>query len=579
ANQWEFTAPESSEHGPFRSYLEEIELKLGEYGSALVFINAMSNDASARTNFGITRLDLVTDIVGVGMPVEIEAEIIHSGVGRETETVYLEYQIDSTGIRRFDKPINVAAGESVSVKQVIGRFAQAGAHRVMVRIARPNQDAFPDDNQAFLALNALSEVPVLLIDGEPASSDVRTGEIEVLSFAMEVSTSEDEQGNTLLRLTPNKVTAIQASGINAAVLKKAKVIVLANVATLTPSAIQLIEDRVSTGGASLWITLGDQVDKDAYNTRLWKKGSGLLPMQLGDPRSYRDGQGDDKVLELLRMVVKDTSETAPVDFSRPDIAALHAEVPGLARWFSGKLPQEFPEIVQAKGLPAKVHLAVGNQSSDPLLVTRPFGRGMVALWTSSIDEEWNEYWSLGDLPLLKISLEMVAYLSGIDSRGRSLMVGDRVVQDVPLLPSGYSMVAPKEGVSALPQTEIDKSTVRVIFGETYFPGVYILRPTDSEASSGDSTHYYSVAMPSLESDVRPLGGEENSAKGIADAFRKLLADYESIRFEEKELSSAEIAGSQGDREMDRWLLFIGLAMLCLLAEIGLATMIGRRKEA
>ena len=122
-------------------------------------------------------------------------------------------------------------------------------------------------------------IKVLLVNGEPSTT-----------------TADDEVALLRTALRPDgevysgfQVTVADPSELDGVNLEEVHLLMLANVYRLSDEAVGRMEDYVRQGGG-LVVFLGDQVDAELYNQRLWKNGAGLLPCQLARVLSIPRGQ-------------------------------------------------------------------------------------------------------------------------------------------------------------------------------------------------------------------------------------------------------------------------------------------------
>lgn len=269
-------------------------------------------------------------------------------------------------------------------------------------------DALAGDNVVELPVEERAAVRVLLVDGEP---DALPMSDEVFYLSQALSSSRVGAGGKS-RLV---VQSLAADRVDAAALVDVDVVILCNVARLEPAAAAALTTHVEAG-AGLFITMGDQVDVDAYNRDL----SRLLPANLRGVKGQAllDDANVADVLGLARLLTE-----------HPVLSALAGDdknaLTGLTRVRTTTTMLVEPDASGARQILARF------TNDAPALIERAVGEngaGRVLLLTTSIDREWTDLpIRPGFLPLME---QVVLYLGRAldDGRPRTVRVGDdRVV--------------------------------------------------------------------------------------------------------------------------------------------------------
>jgi len=309
-------------------------------------------------------------------------------------------------------------------------------------------DAFAADNEVVLPREPTSAVRVLVVDGE---ADALPFADEVFYLTQALTASRAAAGGGRLA-----VTVTVPEKLDAAALVDVDVIVLANVARLAPAAAAAVTSHVEAG-AGLLLTMGDQVDVDAWNRDLAR----VLPAVL------RGAKG--------QALLDDASIAEVLGFTR-----FKAEHPAL-RAFAGAGGEALPGLARVRTTttmlvepdsqaPREVLMRFTNDA--PALLERdvgPEGRGRVLLLATSIDREWTDLpIRPGYLPLVE---QLVLYLGRAldDARPRTVRVGEtRAVQVPPR--TRVVVVVPPIGRERRVDVEGDAGVVRV--GDIDRPGLH-----------------------------------------------------------------------------------------------------------
>ena len=263
-------------------------------------------------------------------------------------------------------------------------------------------DALSLDNVVVLPNEKRASVSVLIVDGEP---DALPFSDEVYYLTQALSSSRAAAGQSRLA-----VTVLPPEKVDAASLARIDVLVLANVARLNKPAAAAVVSHVEAGGGLL-LTMGDQVDVDAWNRDL----AAVLPAVLRGVK--RQTLLDDaSVSDVLGLTRFKTDHPILRAFAGSGADAL----PGLTRvrTTASMLVEPDPraprEILArfTNDAPALMERAVGKS-----------GQGRVLLLTTSIDREWTDLpIRPGFLPLVE---QIVLYLGRAldDQQSRTVRVG------------------------------------------------------------------------------------------------------------------------------------------------------------
>ncbi|MCH8879071.1 MAG: BatA domain-containing protein [Planctomycetes bacterium] len=417
-----------------------------------------------------------------------------------------------------------------------------------VRVEIPT-DSLGLDDQCTTAWRVQSAIKVLLVNGEPSTRTI-DDEVAVLRTALH---PEGEVFSGVQVAIADESELDSAAGI--ANLDDVHLLILANVYRLSEETVNRIEAFVA-GGGGLAIFLGDQVDAQLYNERLFKNGAGLLPCQLGQ-------------------VITVTDATSPPgltgDWTHPMLRVFSGEqnpfLSSLAFWQyfecvppstdAGDDEQSNVRVVarfsDARQLPAIVESAGGES-----------GRGKVLLMTSSADSEWNNW--PGRPSYLVAMLEMCQYAARPEQTRAHLTAGGSL--RVSLDPARYQSEAvlrtpnyPSEPEIALRgEPQADGRAIELHWPTVDQVGVYELLLT--RANGAQERRLLSAHLDSRESNLASCTEAElrRSAPQI---------DFEFV-------SDVAVLAAKSDEALrEFWpALLIGVVMLLML-EQSLACWFGR----
>ena len=253
-------------------------------------------------------------------------------------------------------------------------FNLPGKHVVHARII---SDTVASDNARFKVVEVFDSAKVLLVDGPERK------QTQFLETSLEP--------NGLTGIQPVQQTAEFLRDAETNALREFDVIVLADIGQLAETAVKNLESYVA-GGGGLAIFVGPNTNRDFYNQRLFSNGSGLLPFPLAD--AFEIGERlDDQVPNIgigAHPIVKPFSglKNSPL---------------GLVQLFKVLRP---PREWSASDDPSvEIVATVRGDERTPLLATRQYAAGRVALIATTAAPVWNNWSRNESYPLFMLMLE------------------------------------------------------------------------------------------------------------------------------------------------------------------------------
>ena len=345
---------------------------------------------------------------------------------------------------------------------------------------------------------------------------------------------------------------------------------LANVAEVPADGMEALEHYVDQGG-SLFVTLGDRVDVEAYNGWVGRHRlhGGLMPAYLSNLVSTPGGElaispagelGSSLEAELV------TSGEEPEDAGF--VASADERHPALAGFGAGELGSfssvRFRSRYDCR--PTDAQVLMRASSGQGVLLERRFGQGRVILFTSTIDRDWTNF------PLQPTYVpwlyRMVSYLvQGQGGRGNFSRTG-QVVD----LPSSTTRLQPLEvekpdGSMGYGAPAAAGGGAGAAFSETELAGVYEVR-VSSAGASGDPLFLFAANTPPEEAERWYLGREDlESAAGETPVV--YVSNPESVRE----------AGSLARHGYGLWDVLLAAALAVALFEPWLANRLSRRRAS
>ena len=361
------------------------------------------------------------------------------------------------------------------------------------------EDALSVDNKRYFTLQSLQSIKVHAVSDKPRTQNRHQnfhGQITETFFMKRAIAAGSDA-------VPIDFTE-SGSVPDTATLNRTDVLVLANVERLSSDEARRVETYVA-GGGGLIVTVGDNIDMDAYVQHLGGE-IGLMPCNFVRPVG---DAFDRQQFRILATVKYEHPIFAP--FKEPN----HGDF-GKARFY--RLFQAVPT--------ENATIIASYDDGSPALFEKPYGNlGRVLCFTSTIDREWN------DLPIRAVYLpflhESIKYLAlkNVETLP-DYRIGDNVELQISKT-ENENIARNREVVIFNPnnvETRLQGSenvamiaengpTGSVFYTDTSIPGIYSVHRSDTEV-----TDYFVVNVDTTESDLAARDVEELASmlKGAAD---------------------------------------------------------------
>ena len=496
-------------------------------------------DVGARDqeNVAVIEVRCADRVAIAGVPMNVVVDV--KNFGRD-ESSPAELTVEVDGKNRSAMPVPaIAAGETARLA-FVETFHLAGWHGV--RAALPNDRYAVDDARSF-AVEVRAASKVLVFDGAIGEAPE---DAETFYLAAALEGGDGATFGIDVRVHPDHELAT----VPVEELARADLLLLANVARVTPEVVARLEDFARQGGGiAFW--LGDQIDVANYSQLLWKNGQGLLPLQ---PVGVAGDLDQPKGVHLV------DGEQPLFAHARDALRTMFAQLVLVGRWITLR---EDPNAA------VDIALRVGDADGEPLLVGKPFGDGgRVHVIATSSDAGWTDWprW-----PAFLITLERLhATTARPQDFGRTNLRPDGTLivdvdpsrhrPDVEVRSRGGDAEA---RTFAAPPSGADVVAVKVPMAELAGTGLFaVVRKTHA---GGEDTLLCARNPLPEEGELEPLG-----SAALVGSLPEELRERVTVREGQEQATTRDAGGGS----LWRWL---GLVMLfAMLLESVLAWRFGRR---
>ncbi len=341
-NGWRFENPAAWDglESAWKSMPSKPKLLLRDFGAPASF-----------RNLSISGLELSRSLVGTDREVVLRVTVENTGTEAFTSSPVV---IEIEGKKAGEIPVGLLVAGQKETVELHHRFTRPGPRIVEARI--DTKDDLPSDNRLERVVMVRGNLPVLLVDGNPAGSFFeRAAGYSALALAPSTALIGGNAAEGKFLMDPRVVTA---TALEEKDLDGAAVVILADVPRLPERLANKLADRIAQGTGMLVIT-GPRAEAAFYNS--WEGMDGpLLPLPLGEESTDVAGVSPATatfVHESLKLFLKD----ADLESTR------------INRW--RKTGKPVPGGVQAAAL----------SNGDAFLATRNYGSGRCILATCAFD--------------------------------------------------------------------------------------------------------------------------------------------------------------------------------------------------
>lgn len=489
---------------------EDVARSLGALSGPQSQLHLVRCVQEGQPNLALTRLVPRRGIRAAGVPLLMEATVQNFGGARATNvTVSLqEGGVSRPALTLEEIPPGGSATQAFPVF-----FPAAGEQTIRASLAA---DALNADNQRFAVLNLPSQVPVLLVDGNPAGLG---GQFLLLPL---------NPGGTVK--TGLSVTVVEPSDLATAELGKYELLLLNDVGRLNDRAIERVEEFVRAGGGIAFFLGENCAGQTAfYSDQLYQEGEGVFPAPLASD---------------LQLIVDRLDKAPDLEISEHPLLSIFS---GERNSFLAAVTVDRFFATPRDWTPAEgssVRVVAKLRNGLPLILEQQFGEGRVVAVLTSAAPDWNN-WARNP-SFVVFALELASWLAPSAAAPAELTVGRPIV--VNLDPQA---VEPQVRVQLPGEPEAEPPAALDALPATDRAGVYRVELTRLDGSKQSEQQAFNVDV--RESDLAVADGEQIAAllSGVPYQFRS-AADFQP--------QSQNLGGSS----VTQWILL--LLLLILLGE-------------
>lgn len=502
-------------------------------------------------NLAVTDLRNASGLSPVGQPIRFEARV--SNFGREeARDIRVSLGVDNEPPSDEFTIDRLPPGGSRNVS-LFTKLRVEGFHSITARIP---EDRLPSDDKRTLAVRAIKEVRVLLVDGDPGA-EPRDSETFFLRHAL-IPVPSSEAPNYFV-----KAVRITTPEFSAARLDDFDAVMLANVADFSDAVAKNLEQYVRRGGG-LMIFSGGKINPTFYNEQLAKKYQ-LLPATFGPARGNAEQDADFFTLqdrELENSIVSIWNDPNAGTLSSVRFYRAHDLIPVAYTPPVQPKPGEQPKdaVIDEAGAPQVV---VKFSHGTPAIIERTWGLGRVVMFASTADTAWNDFPVRPSfVPLIHRTLGAMVQRQ---DEGLNVRVGQKFMRRVgsELLDKEARVFKPRATDALLDQRRIEmvNGWPMIQYDQTDLGGIY-----DVAVGEERGAVRFAAQPDPAESSLDELSAEQ----------KKLLATAAHVvEWTPNASLKDQVQHSRSGAEF--WLPIVLIAMLIAMAETFLGQWFSRSK--
>jgi hypothetical protein len=573
-------------------------------------------------NLATVGLEADVNVIAAKSQVIFKAQVANYS-GKDRQRLPVTFRVD--GQRISSQYVDVKYGGNPQEVMFYHQFEAARPHYVSVEI---EGDRLALDDVRHMAVPVVSSLRVLLVDGEE-KADPFESECGLLNRALSIPITPRMASMGMTSPSIIETRAITDADLEEA-LFQGDMVVLANVPVIPRKKIPALRKFVREGGALL-IFVGDNVDPQLYNEKLFTEKEPLLPCRLvrpeglaGNPdatkwfsfevtdkvgsiipcfakpesRIYMAGpkrQTPDIGVKIFRRYLVKVDETDQKGEKGEEKATSREEQEGGAGAEAGsaekrpekpKQPEKETdageeEEEKADGEAGKgkapqrgrVSIPLRYEDGEPAILLRDFGMGQVCLVTTTADSDWTT-WPSSRIAFLPAMHELVYHLVRNQLKEHNLPVGGTFSVRWPVehLLKEVTVVPPKgreeDKAVVKPESSKDDVTTLTYHGRSPEEGVRWAGPYHLHLA-GEEDLPRSIFVANVPAD------EANLARISPELIRKYMKKPAFVVINDRKKIAEAIRSKASGREFWRNLCWAVLTLA--LAEAFLAWFFGRNR--
>lgn len=360
------------------------------------------------------------------------------------------------------------------------------------------------DNKRFFLMGGSSAINALIVDGDPGVNKYKSE-----SFYLEKSLAPETGHSSNIKPRIMNTTEFEATELSSFDL-----VILCNVKVLANIKIKELEEFVTNGG-SLFITLGDNVEADYYNTAfntllpyslrsINVTGSGTILKNSNIPENNKTGESDSVYLKrpdpdkIFHDIFRDLDEKdiKSINFHKMFLVNPENNKHGSAK--SERKPLNSSSVI------------LSYSNNLPAIVMIKYGSGTTALFTSTIDRDWN------NLAIKPIFLPIIHRLCGNltstsfqDGYKPEILVNetwkmpDYFLQDLSALNINVARIINPGNNATIFTIKGDNNPADLIYNKTVMPGIYRVKAGIEDSASNEIIFAVNIDA-NKESDLKKI---------------------------------------------------------------------------
>ena len=263
--QRDWSEPDSASLSKALDDLGRAQVKINLIDTAHPYRNDIQKTPLHHDNLAIIELQPETRVAARDMPVQFNVTVANYGT---SERKNLRIRVNVNGTERLEGSVMVTVPPSGSKTETFQiAFDQLGFNQITANLEGEDV-GLQGDNVRYAVIDVRKQVPVLVVDGDPANGQKPGGDTFHIQTLFGAARG--------FQIAPRAVNELEQSNLD-----QYASIYLLNVRELSDKALKNLESYVRDGG-SVAFFLGERVRPDFYNEKLYRQGKGVFPAPLAD---------------------------------------------------------------------------------------------------------------------------------------------------------------------------------------------------------------------------------------------------------------------------------------------------------